>query len=713
MERNEENMFDGNFTGNVVSILFYLLFQAAGIWMLNRVLAKERFSIVFRLLIGSVAGTIALHWCPVLFAFIFDFTVTAHILGLILWIVLCAVAVKLAGSASSRQSNPYLHGMGEWLRFVKENPCVWLMLATFIFFAYCLFKHTIRIVEGGAMHSGQATYGDMNMHLAFITSIANQETFPPDYSLYPGVRLAYPFLCDSVSSSLYIWGASLRVAYIFPMLVAIWQVMGGFYCFIKYWFGRSLTAFIAWILFFLDGGLGFVYFTNTESLSRNFTDFYYTPTSLGDMNFRWVQIIANMLIPQRATLFGWAVLFPLLALFLYAVRKHSRLCFIIAAIFAGALPMIHTHSFLGFGLVCTMWLLFDCKKLCSEKKSGASLLPTALPIGLLLFSILQAINRQTEVVSKYGLAIMGFGTAILVIYILFYLFRIWQSKSRKTLLTTWGLFLAIIVVLALPQLIIWTFSQAGTDGFVRGHFNWSNTGDQYIWFYLKNIGITFVLFVAGFLSAKYKDLQTASPFLLIWFIAELVVFQPNEYDNNKLLLVGFVFVCGLAAELLTKFFSKKINRVLKTAAAALLLFFGTISALLTLGREWVSDYELYSASSVEACRFIEENTDAEAVILTASNHNNAVASLTGRNIVCGTGTFLYYHGIDYAEREAELPMLYADPVGTQDLYEEYDVDYVYISAQERGSYDINEEALEQIATCIYDEDDVRIYEVNW
>lgn len=77
-------MFDGNFTGNVTAILFYLLFQAAGIWMINHVLAKEQLSIVFRFLIGSVAGTLALQWCPVLFAFMFGFTVTAHVLGLIL-----------------------------------------------------------------------------------------------------------------------------------------------------------------------------------------------------------------------------------------------------------------------------------------------------------------------------------------------------------------------------------------------------------------------------------------------------------------------------------------------------------------------------------------------------------------------------------------------------------------------------------------------------
>ena len=80
------------------------------------------------------------------------------------------------------------------------------MAVTFCYFAYCLMTHTIPAADNGSFHTGQSTYGDMNMHLGFITSIANQKRFPPEYSIYPGVRLAYPFLCDSISSSLYIWG---------------------------------------------------------------------------------------------------------------------------------------------------------------------------------------------------------------------------------------------------------------------------------------------------------------------------------------------------------------------------------------------------------------------------------------------------------------------------------------------------------------------------
>ena len=711
-------MFDGSLAGNVVGIEFYMLFQISGCWMMNRVLAKEHFSIVFRLLMGSVAGTLALQWCPVLFSFFFGFTIVSHMMGLCLWILICAAAGHLAGASAAAGQNPYRSWSG-WRRLLRENPCIILMAVTFCYFAYCLMTHTIPAADNGSFHTGQSTYEDMNMHLGFITSIANQKRFPPEYSIYPGVRLAYPFLCDSISSSLYIWGASLRVAYNIPMLFAICQVMGGFYCLIKYWFGRSSTALIAWILFFLDGGLGFIYFIDADSLARNFTDFYYTPTSLGDMNFRWAQIIANMLIPQRATLFGWAVLFPLLAFFLSAVRRHSRLCFWIAGIFAGALPMIHTHSFLGFGLVCTMWLFFDSQEICrqiqsrriySERKPFVLL--ASLPAGLLFFSILQAVNQQGDTVSKNGIWIMGVGIVLLLAVMAVYLVQIMQKGQWKTVLETWGIFLGIIILLALPQLIIWTFGQAAANGFVRGHFNWSNTGSQYIWFYVKNIGLTFVLFLPGFFSASKQDLQIASPLLFIWFVAELVAFQPNVYDNNKLLFVGFIFMCGLAANFVTVLFEKKWNCILKVIAAGVLLFIGTISALLTLGREWVSDYELYSASSVEACRFIEEETGADSVILTASNHNNPVACLTGRNIVCGAGTFLHYHGIDYSEREAELGLMYADPVAYYDRYQKYQVEYIYVSGTELGTYSVNIEGIEQIAECVYSRDEIRIYRLK-
>ena len=577
-----------------------------------------------------------------------------------------------------------------------------------IIFAYCLNTHTILLNSDGSLHTGQATYSDMNMHIGFITSIAKQHTFPPEYSIYPGVKLAYPFLSDSISSSLYLLGASLRVAYIIPMLVAVMQVFGGFYCFIKFWFKKGSVAFVAFILFFYDGGFGFIHFLNKVNFSKNFTEFYFTPTSIGDYNYRWAQIIANMLIPQRATLFGWAVLFPLLAFLYYAKENRSIKSFLIAGIMAAGLPMIHTHSFLALGIICAVWLFWDMYK----EKESYLLLKLAGIIWVVFFFLLRMYNDKTGLIEKNGFIIMIAGLGIIAVLFVKEIVSCFKNSTIKSYIQTWGVFLIPVILFAFPQLLFWTFGQASGDGFLRSHFNWSNTNDNYFIFYLKNIGITFLIFFPAWVSAKKKELQTASPMLLIFFIAELVVFQPNEYDNNKLLFVAFVFMCGIVSDFVIKLFKKNWNIILKGALAVSLLFVGVFSSGMTIARECVSDYELYSKAQVDATEYIEKNTDERAVFLTGDNHNNAVAALTGRSIVCGADTFLCYHGINTVERKSEVANMYADPVGNKELYKKYNVSYIFVSDVETDEFQINFEGLGQIAEKVYDAQNVVIYKCN-
>ena len=589
-----------------------------------------------------------------------------------------------------------------------ENPASIIIFASFVIFAYCLNTHTILLNSDGSLHTGQATYGDMNMHIGFITSIAKQHTFPPEYSIYPGIKLAYPFLSDSISSSLYLLGASLRVAYIIPMLVAVMQVFCGFYCFIKFWFKKGSVAFIAFILFFYDGGFGFIHFLNKVNFSKNFTEFYFTPTSIGDYNYRWAQIIANMLIPQRATLFGWAVLFPLLAFLYYAKENRSIKSFLIAGIMAAGLPMIHTHSFLALGIICAVWLFWDMYK----EKESYLLLKLAGIIWVVFFFLLRMYNDKTGLIEKNGFIIMIAGLGIIAVLFVKEIVSCFKNSTIKSYIQTWGVFLIPVILFAFPQLLFWTFGQASGDGFLRSHFNWSNTNDNYFIFYLKNIGITFLIFFPAWVSAKKKELQTASPMLLIFFIAELVVFQPNEYDNNKLLFVAFVFMCGIVSDFVIKLLEKNWNIILKCALAVSLLFVGVFSSGMTIARECVSDYELYSKAQVDATEYIEKNTDERAVFLTGDNHNNAVAALTGRSIVCGADTFLCYHGINTVERKSEVANMYADPVGNKELYKKYNVSYIFVSDVETDEFQINFEGLGQIAEKVYDAQNVVIYKCN-
>ena len=126
----------------------------------------------------------------------------------------------------------------------------------------------------------------------------------------------------------------------------------------------------------------------------------------------------------------------------------------------------------------------------------------------------------------------------------------------------------------------------------------------------------------------------------------------------------------------------------------------TSSGVLTLGREAVSDYELFSAASVKAAAFARESTPPQARFLTADNHNNTIASLAGRDILCGSGSYLYFHGVDYAEAHAALRQLYEQP--TNELLEQWGIDYVLIGAYERGGYAGEEDFYARSFPVVYD-----------
>lgn len=333
---------------------------------------------------------------------------------------------------------------------------------------------------------------------------------------------------------------------------------------------------------------------------------------------------------------------------------------------------------------------------------------------------MQMINRSNEFADKHGLAIMIIGVALFVLFLGYKLVRYLQNRSWKRLAFTWGIFLIVVLIFALPQLFMWTFSQASGDNFVRSHFNWSNNGDQYIVFYLKNLGLPFVLLLLSSFVVSARNLKIGAPYLLIWFVAELAAFQPNDYDNNKLLFVGAVFMCGIAADALVQIYERygavywcsAIGKAGVVLLGACLLFVSAISGFLTMGREWVSDYELYTASAVKACRYIEDETTPWDVILTSTAHNSPVPALTGRSIVCGSSSFLYYHGLNYQQNEQDVETMYTSPASAKELFRKYDVNYIYLSNQEYGTYNVDVNGLYEVADVVWQKDDVSVWKVK-
>lgn len=695
---------EGTLLGCVLALLVFVGFQCCGVILAGTALPRESAGI--RLLFSSVWGSALLQWLPVVFAFFLDFTPLALLCGLALSLVLSGVVLW-----QGCEKGLLVLDLREVFRTFVRRKFLWVVLCVWGFFCFLVW-HSFRW-EDGVVYSSQATYGDMSMHLSFITSLANQQDFPPDYSLLPGTRLSYPFLSDSISASLYQLGAPLWFAYVLPMWVAGAQVLFALYAFFSRMTQGKGRAALAWLFFVFNGGFGFLYFLGggMENFTRIFTSFYETPTNLTGENIRWVNVIVDMMLPQRATLFGWALLFPALYLLYRGVFQREKRYFLWTGILAGVMPMVHTHSFLTLGLVCGVWMVFSlCRGLFWES-AASNVGKVFVIVGIITFSVAKELFRGKED-SNLFLAAAG---VVLVVFLALVGFLVGETIRRRDMrrvVSTWGVLLGVSLLLALPQLFYWTFQQVGDGSFIRGHFGWVIGEDGYLVFYLKNLGLTAILALGGLLLAKSREFAQYAPALAIWLLAELVEFQPNDYDNNKLLYPAFAFLCCAAAQCAWRGLELLKNRRAQAGAAAGLVALTSVSAVLTMGRETVASYELFGSGALDLAQWVEENTPTHSVILTDTRHNNEIASLAGRDVVCGSPSYLYFHGLPYWESQQAAEVIYQHPEGSQPLVEQLGVDYILVSDFERVSYQVDTEALDRLYTRVYDDGSRVLYQVT-
>ena len=657
----------------MLGILIFILYLILGVMMAANLIPEKR--PLVRIWAGGVLGIVSLMWSNVPFSFIFGFTRISHILGLLLTLLITFALYFYR----ARMNKTSLIPGKKWATrlfgkfaggFVQEDGRLMLLILPFMLFGIiCLLNHSFYDVNG-TYYTGQCTYGDMNFHLGIITSLKEQGTFPPEYSIAPGNQLDYYFLCDSVSSSLYLFGLGLRASYVLPMVFGFLFVFMGFWFLAEKVLKSHSKASVAFVLFFLNGGFGTVYFLDNlrkdpGHFTQIFTEYYHTPTNYvnsqgGTTNICWTNTVVDMMLPQRATLFGWMILF-LVLYFLYASvfegkEDRQERHFIAAGVLAGLTPMIQTYTYFTVGLAAIAWLVYSCIR----------------------------------------------------------------DKFSWKIIRSWLCFGVPALALSIPQLKIWIFGAVGGDSFISFAFNAYNESDNWLWFWVKNVGIVFILLVPAFISASKKLKAMYSAGLLIFVVTEFVKFQTFAYDNNKLYLMWYAFSTLIVADLLVNCYRKLEGIKGRQVIAVILLIIASNAAILTMGREMYSgfrpqSYSIYDAKAVKAAEFVKENTPADSMFICYNNHNNAISCLTGRNIFVGSGTFLYSHDVGYQERQNALNQIFNDPEDFEKYKEEFGFDYAYISEYERGNLDKGsfiDEYLKSTYKLVYDNDNIQIYDLN-
>lgn len=636
----------------MIAIAYTVLFCGLGVQMIRWLMPKK--SPPVRAWLGVSLGVLMEMCLPALCANLLDFTFAAHIAAVAAALLLAAVCY------AAREKAPLCAMRETDRRQLAVMAAVGLPLTALS--AYLQYTHCIMPASDGSFWCGQSTYGDLCMHLSFITSLENM-SFPPTYNLLAGTALSYPYLTDALSTTFYMLGMPLNLSLVVPGTLLMALTYAGYMLLAQQLLGgRHKAVAVAALLFFLNGGLGFLYdfdlaFTDNFARIREiFTGYYRTPANQPDLNLRFSNVVADLMIPQRALLGGWAMGIPALYLLISSAREKSYRQTALLALWASALPLVHTHTFLALGLF-----------------SG----------GYLLGNLVE--HRQ----------------------------------DRRGILIRAGLYLGVVLALALPQLMGNAVKQTLEGGSLRFQFNWVNNSggygfkDFYFWFWVKNAGLPFILVVCACLCARRRGyLDIVLGMTAIYVVAETILFQPNEYDNNKLFYIWFMFAMILAADYGSLIMQRLAGLPGRALLCGLFLWASVFSGALSLGREAVSGYQLFSANAVAAGDWIRENTDRDDVFLTGQQHINPVCSLAGRQIICGSDLYVFFHGLDYAQQSADCRRFYENPRENADVLTKYDVHYIYVSDYERAEFDVDLDALDETYELIYENDDVRIYDTD-
>jgi hypothetical protein len=299
-----------------------------------------------------------------------------------------------------------------------------------------------------------------------------------------------------------------------------------------------------------------------------------------------------------------------------------------------------------------------------------------------------------------------------------FLIRKETLPNRKQYIINWIIYGVIVAIIAFPQLFYWTFSQtSGNSAFVRFKFNWVNSLDPFIWFYIKNWGIFAIFLIPAFLNSDKEKKRLFLACLPLVLIAELFVFQPNEYDNNKLIYISYFIFIILESDYFVYLWNKlKGAHGTKVFYAVAIIFLGTISGVLTIAREWVSGktFLTFSEDTIEVAKYVKENTPKDAIILTGTQHINPISDLAGRSIYVGPSVFVYFHGFqdEFSQREADVRYVYsADYDYLKRFCEKNNISYIYVSSYERNDFNVNEDSLNKF-DLIFESGECKLYKVK-
>lgn len=509
---------------------------------------------------------------------------------------------------------------------------LYIFLTFFLFgFLFFHFAKNMLTVRPDGWYVGQVNlYGDLVFHLGFINKFLESGHVFAQNPVFPTDKPNYPIFADFVTSqiakvtgvdfALFIttFAAGILVIYVARLFIRI---------FIK----NEKIVFLALLLFFVNGGLGFHFllsdFQNSQkslfgfltSLPREYTD-------IKDQGYWWINTYLAYFLPQRGFLFAFPITLTVFALLYRGFVKNSLSFLILAGLLAGILPLVQAHS---------------------------------------LF-------------------------VIFIISTFFFLATVLRFRKDKKKIPGWFLFASITVLIALPL-----FNSISSDTnflkFAKVDYGWTSE-ENILWFWLKNLGIFGPVLLVSLFWLYKKNRHfffLYIPAIIIFVLSNIFVFQPWEFDNSKLLIYWFFASTIVVAYFLyDQFFTESVfKKFVGTILVFLMIFSGGLDIFRTFTQ--VTFYQIFTDEDLKVAQAVKNLTAKDTIFTTAPVHNHPIPALSGRSALVGFHGWLWSHGIDYLERASDVRQIYQGGKEAEDLIRKYRINYVVYGSHERENFSIN------------------------
>lgn len=518
------------------------------------------------------------------------------------------------------------------------------------YFALLWWRQLVE-TDGGWIAGWVGTWADGSAHLSYMSSFAFRKWLVTTHPLYLEHKFTYPFVSDMIGGYLVRMGLPLPVAYEFWGFILSLLSVALLFLFLWTLFRDCRVALVGSVLFLLSGGFG---------AARFFKDVW--------VSGLWSTLSA---LPREYT------------------HIHEEGIEWINTISGHMVP----QRALLFGLPVGCIIMSTLAK---HHQMGASKL--SLAFAGVLTGFLPIVHMHTLIV------VAVFGGCLFAVNI----------AHRLRPLRLWIYFCAPASVIGIPILIWLLFPLIG-ESFVSWHPGWlaKDLHYDFVLFWVKNWGIWVPLAVAGYFIAARNAKLLLTPFILLFVIANMILFQPYSFDNAKIFIWVHLAFSGCAGLAVVHLMCRR-GWVSRLAGVALLLA-SCLAGMLDCARllEPHHAIPIWTKEETELAQKVRENTPRDAVFLTSDQPNHWVPTLTGRQIVMGYRGWMWTYGFDYAGRLEDIKDIYRGTERASDLLRRYGIDYVVIGRYELGGdYRANEPYFRSRFDVAFESKNCRVYRID-